>query len=239
MPEVRACKHVRLAFRAAGRAGRRPAAAPTPALGLVNNFDASDEFRRSLPVTTAEDGEVTAGAFIQELLGLLPQPGARRVSDWTLLQHRDGSATGHGLLRVSRRREGHGANPGLGGTPRAVEQGPCGAGVERLRDRVPLPCRPFRTETVQQALRHWRRGIPGRFPRRVRAEAARAGPRPLRCRQSSQSRGIRAVRLPSASGRQLPITASWNQPSGRFAWSQTMIWNAPWLSCATSLRSWK
>lgn len=58
-------------------------------------------------------------------------------------------------------------------------------------------------------------------------------------RQLSQSKGISAVRLPSASGRQLPITASWNQLSGRFAWSQTMIWNAPLLSCTTSLRSWK
>lgn len=63
--------------------------------------------------------------------------------------------------------------------------------------------------------------------------------RTRQCRQSSQSGGMRALRLPSLSGRQLPITASWNQPSLRFAWSQTMICKAPLLSWTTSLRSWK
>jgi DNA repair exonuclease SbcCD ATPase subunit len=79
MPEVGACQQIRLTFRVAGtrwqatRSGSNPRARVS-----VRNLD--DDTERSLPVRSAKAGEVTAGAFIQGLLGL-PRAarGATRV----------------------------------------------------------------------------------------------------------------------------------------------------------------
>ncbi|MCW1100085.1 hypothetical protein OJ963_40560 [Streptomyces sp. RS2] len=79
MPEVGACQQIRLTFRVAGtrwhatRSGSNPRARVS-----VKNLD--DDTERSLPVRSAKAGEMTAGAFIQDLLGL-PQAarGATRV----------------------------------------------------------------------------------------------------------------------------------------------------------------
>lgn len=119
----------------------------------------------------------------------------------------------------------------------------------------PMPCvgSPCSEEDIVLTAQHPGRSFHAEGPRRhavvaivatsgkPKEEAAGYGwaSRARQCRQSSQPGGMRALRLPSLSGRQLPITASWNQPSLRFAWSQTMICKAPLLSWTTSLRSWK
>jgi DNA repair exonuclease SbcCD ATPase subunit len=79
MPEVGACRQIRLTFRVAGtrwqatRSGSNPRARVS-----VRNLD--DDTEHSLPVKSAKAGEVTAGAFVQDLLGL-PQAarGATRL----------------------------------------------------------------------------------------------------------------------------------------------------------------
>jgi hypothetical protein len=81
MPEVRGCRQVRLVFRVAGtrwqatRSGSNPRARVS-----LKNLDDADEIEHLLPVTSAKAGEMTAGAFVQDLLGL-PQAarGATRV----------------------------------------------------------------------------------------------------------------------------------------------------------------
>ncbi|MGX1975814.1 hypothetical protein [Streptomyces kronopolitis] len=76
MPEVRACQHVRLVFRVSGTRWQATRSGPDPrARVLVKNLDTPDELEHSLPVTTTKAGESTAGAFIQDLLGL---PAAAR-----------------------------------------------------------------------------------------------------------------------------------------------------------------
>ncbi|CAM5587852.1 hypothetical protein ACIPPN_28820 [Streptomyces diastaticus] len=81
MPEVRGCRQVRLVFRVAGtrwqatRSGSNPRARVS-----LKNLDDTGEIEHLLPVTSAKAGEMTAGAFVQDLLGL-PQAarGATRV----------------------------------------------------------------------------------------------------------------------------------------------------------------
>lgn len=81
MPELRSCQEVRLVFRVAGtrwqatRSGSNPRARVS-----LKNLDDADEIEHLLPVTSAKAGEKTAGAFVQDLLGL-PQAarGATRV----------------------------------------------------------------------------------------------------------------------------------------------------------------
>ncbi|MFF3159055.1 hypothetical protein [Streptomyces sp. NPDC057910] len=81
MPEVRGCQQVRLVFRIAGtrwqatRSGSNPRARVS-----LKNLDDTGEIEHLLPVTSAKAGEMTAGAFVQDLLGL-PQAvrGATRV----------------------------------------------------------------------------------------------------------------------------------------------------------------
>ncbi|MFD5098942.1 hypothetical protein [Streptomyces albidochromogenes] len=81
MPEVRSCQQVRLVFRVSGtrwqatRSGSNPRARVS-----LKNLDDADEIEHLLPVTSAKAGEKTAGAFVQDLLGL-PQAarGATRV----------------------------------------------------------------------------------------------------------------------------------------------------------------
>ncbi len=69
MPEVAACAQIRLTFRVAGtrwQATRSPANAK--ARVSLKNLD--DDTEHSLPVKSTKAGEVTAGAFVQDLLGL-------------------------------------------------------------------------------------------------------------------------------------------------------------------------
>ncbi|GAA2381223.1 hypothetical protein GCM10010417_54270 [Streptomyces carpaticus] len=81
MPEVRGCRQVRLVFRVAGtrwqatRSGSNPRARVS-----LKNLDDAGETEHLLPVTSAKAGEMTAGVFVQDLLGL-PQAarGATRV----------------------------------------------------------------------------------------------------------------------------------------------------------------
>ncbi|MBF6047993.1 hypothetical protein GO001_22705 [Streptomyces sp. NRRL B-1677] len=81
MPEVRGCQQVRLVFRVAGtrwqatRSGSNPRARVS-----LKNLDDTGEIEHLLPVTSAKAGEMTAGAFVQNLLGL-PQAarGATRA----------------------------------------------------------------------------------------------------------------------------------------------------------------
>ncbi|MEU7646361.1 hypothetical protein [Streptomyces huasconensis] len=76
MPAVAACHQVRLTFRVAGvrwqatRSGSNPRARVS-----LKNLDDEDEIEHSLPVKSTKAGEVTAGAFVQDLLGL---PAASR-----------------------------------------------------------------------------------------------------------------------------------------------------------------
>ncbi|MGW5819367.1 hypothetical protein [Streptomyces noursei] len=82
MPEVRGCQQVRLVFRIAGtrwqatRSGSNPRARVS-----LKNLDEANEIEHLLPVTSAKAGEMAAGAFVQDLLGL-PQAarGATRVT---------------------------------------------------------------------------------------------------------------------------------------------------------------
>ncbi|MFJ5035412.1 hypothetical protein ACIQB5_47070 [Streptomyces sp. NPDC088560] len=81
MPEVRSCQQVRLVFRIAGtrwqatRSGSNPRARVS-----LKSLDDTGEIEHLLPVTSAKAGEMTAGAFVQDLLGL-PRAarGATRV----------------------------------------------------------------------------------------------------------------------------------------------------------------
>ncbi|MFD8916078.1 hypothetical protein [Streptomyces sp. NPDC059575] len=71
MPEVAACTQIRLTFRIAGtrwQATRSPAN-PKARVSL-KNLDDDTEIEHSLPVKSTKAGEVTAGAFVQDLLGL-------------------------------------------------------------------------------------------------------------------------------------------------------------------------
>ncbi|WP_435192200.1 hypothetical protein [Streptomyces sp. bgisy126] len=75
MPEVRGCQEIRLTFRVAGtrwQASRR--GAEPQARVLIKNLDDEKDIGRPLPVSSSS-GETTAGAFIQDLLGL---PAASR-----------------------------------------------------------------------------------------------------------------------------------------------------------------
>ncbi|MFD3997118.1 hypothetical protein [Streptomyces sp. NPDC058583] len=75
MPEVRSCQEIRLTFRVAGtrwQATRKGAEAQ--ARVLIRNLDDEKDIGRPLPVTS-KSGEMTAGAFVQDLLGL---PAASR-----------------------------------------------------------------------------------------------------------------------------------------------------------------
>jgi hypothetical protein len=81
MPEVRSCRQVRLVFRVAGtrwqatRSGSNPRARVS-----LRNLDDAGEIEHLLPVTTTKTGETTAGAFVQNLLGLpAAARGATRV----------------------------------------------------------------------------------------------------------------------------------------------------------------
>ncbi|MCX4554337.1 MULTISPECIES: hypothetical protein [unclassified Streptomyces] len=81
MPEVGACQQIRLTFRVAGtrwqatRSGSNPRARVS-----LKNLDDDAETEHSLPVKSTKSGEVTASAFVQDLLGL-PQAsrGATRL----------------------------------------------------------------------------------------------------------------------------------------------------------------
>ncbi|MEU5583049.1 hypothetical protein ABZ791_36250 [Streptomyces huasconensis] len=81
MPEVRSCAYVRLVFRIAGtrwqatRSGSNPRARVS-----LKNLDDKDDIGHLLPVTSTKPGETTAGAFVQDLLGLpAAVRGATRV----------------------------------------------------------------------------------------------------------------------------------------------------------------
>ncbi|MGW0926077.1 hypothetical protein ACWD3J_44705 [Streptomyces sp. NPDC002755] len=81
MPEVRSCQYIRLVFRVAGtrwqatRSGSNPRARVS-----LKNLDNPDELEHLLPVTSTKPGEMTAGAFVQDLLGLpAAARGATRV----------------------------------------------------------------------------------------------------------------------------------------------------------------
>ncbi|MFE3881791.1 hypothetical protein ACFXPQ_02505 [Streptomyces lydicus] len=81
MPEVRSCQQVRLVFRIAGtrwqatRSGSNPRARVS-----LKNLDDPEEIEHLLPVTSAKAEDVTAAAFVQELLDLpAAVRGATRV----------------------------------------------------------------------------------------------------------------------------------------------------------------
>jgi hypothetical protein len=81
MPEVRSCAYVRLVFRIAGtrwqatRSGSNPRARVS-----LKNLDDKDGIEHLLPVASTKPGETTAGAFVQDLLGLpAAVRGATRV----------------------------------------------------------------------------------------------------------------------------------------------------------------
>ncbi|MEU7640781.1 hypothetical protein [Streptomyces sp. NPDC039016] len=80
MPEVRDCDQVRLVFRVAGTRWQatRSGSNPRARVSLKNLDD--EEIEHLLPVTNAKAGETTAGAFVQNLLGLpAATRGATRV----------------------------------------------------------------------------------------------------------------------------------------------------------------
>ncbi|WP_438453343.1 hypothetical protein [Streptomyces asiaticus] len=71
MPEVRSCQYIRLIFRVAGVRWQATRSGADPrARVLLKNLDDPDEIEHALSVTTAKAPEVTAGAFVQDLLGL-------------------------------------------------------------------------------------------------------------------------------------------------------------------------
>lgn len=75
MPEVRGCQEIRLTFRVAGTRWQATRKGAEPqARVLIKNLDDKNDIGRPLPVASAS-GEVTAGAFVQDLLGL---PAASR-----------------------------------------------------------------------------------------------------------------------------------------------------------------
>ncbi|MFE0733005.1 hypothetical protein ACFW2X_33185 [Streptomyces antibioticus] len=71
MPEVRSCQYLRLVFRVAGvrwqatRSGSDPRARVS-----LKNLDDPRAIEHSLAVTSSKATEMTAGAFVQDLLGL-------------------------------------------------------------------------------------------------------------------------------------------------------------------------
>ncbi|MER7048911.1 SMC family protein [Streptomyces jumonjinensis] len=79
MPEVRGCQQVRLVFRVAGTRWQATRSGSNPrARVCLKNLD--DEVERQLPVASSKAGESTAGAFVQDLLGLpAAARGATRV----------------------------------------------------------------------------------------------------------------------------------------------------------------
>ncbi|MGW3291056.1 hypothetical protein ACWDR3_41125 [Streptomyces sp. NPDC001002] len=81
MPEVRACQLIRLVFRVAGVRWQATRSGSDPrARVLVKNLDAPDEPERPLPVNAIKAGGMTAGTFIQDLIGLpMAARGTTRV----------------------------------------------------------------------------------------------------------------------------------------------------------------
>ncbi|MFJ5850784.1 hypothetical protein [Streptomyces sp. NPDC092903] len=82
MPTVAACHQVRLTFRVAGTRWQATRSGSNPR-GRVSlrNLDDDAEVEHSLPVKSTKAGEVTAGAFAQDLLGLpAASRGATRLS---------------------------------------------------------------------------------------------------------------------------------------------------------------
>ncbi|MFE5958077.1 hypothetical protein [Streptomyces rubiginosohelvolus] len=76
MPEVAACHQVRLTFRVAGTRWQATRSSSNPRARVsLKNLDDEDEIEHSLPVKSTKAGEVSAGAFVQGLLGL---PAASR-----------------------------------------------------------------------------------------------------------------------------------------------------------------
>ncbi|MEN2424372.1 hypothetical protein AABB02_40510 [Streptomyces rimosus] len=76
MPEVRGCQQVRLVFRVAGiRWQATRSGSDARARVELKNLDDGRGSGRSLPVSLGKAGETTAGAFVQELLGV---PAASR-----------------------------------------------------------------------------------------------------------------------------------------------------------------
>ncbi|MFH8371374.1 hypothetical protein [Streptomyces sp. NPDC018031] len=71
MPEVRSCEQIRLVFRVAGTRWQATRSGSDPkARVLLSNLDRPEELEMALPVSSSKAGETTAGAFVQELLGL-------------------------------------------------------------------------------------------------------------------------------------------------------------------------
>lgn len=71
MPEVRGCRYIRLVFRVAGtRWQATRSGASSRGRVSLKNLDDDSEIEHLLPVSSAKPGEVTAGAFVQDLLGL-------------------------------------------------------------------------------------------------------------------------------------------------------------------------
>ncbi|MFD4577927.1 hypothetical protein ACFWNK_36385 [Streptomyces sp. NPDC058417] len=71
MPEVRSCEQLRLVFRVAGTRWQATRSGSDPrALVLLKNLDRPEELEKALPVSSSKAGEITAGAFVQDLLGL-------------------------------------------------------------------------------------------------------------------------------------------------------------------------
>ncbi|MGA4846664.1 hypothetical protein ACOBQB_10500 [Streptomyces sp. G5(2025)] len=81
MPEVRSCEYVRLVFRIAGTRWQATRSGPNPRARVsLQILDDTDEIEHLLPVTSTRAGETTAGAFVQDLLGLpAAARGATRV----------------------------------------------------------------------------------------------------------------------------------------------------------------
>ncbi|MFE9868373.1 hypothetical protein ACFYPZ_37825 [Streptomyces sp. NPDC005506] len=78
MPEVRSCEQLRLVFRVAGTRWQATRSGSDPrAQVLLKNLDRPKEAEKALPVSSSKIGEITASAFVQDLLGL---PAAVRGS---------------------------------------------------------------------------------------------------------------------------------------------------------------
>ncbi|MER6450827.1 hypothetical protein [Streptomyces venezuelae] len=78
MPEVRGCEQLRLVFRVAGtRWQATRSGSDARARVLLKNLDQPEEPEKALPVSSSKTGEITASAFVQDLLGL---PAAARGS---------------------------------------------------------------------------------------------------------------------------------------------------------------
>lgn len=71
MPEARSCEQIRLVFRVAGTRWQATRSGADPkARVLLKNLDRPEELEKALPVSSSKAGETTAGAFVQNLLGL-------------------------------------------------------------------------------------------------------------------------------------------------------------------------